>query len=542
MSQHGGAVRRQRTANPEGFAGTGQLVRLALRRDRVRIPLWVVGLVGVLYLSAQSMRGLYQTQAEIDAYAALVGQSPATRAIAGPDVGLHTLSGIVMYETYLTVIAGISIMAVLMTTRHTRAEEESGRTELVRATEIGRHAASASAMMVTGGTSVLVGAGMAAVLPATPLSVESSAVYGASMAALGVVTAALTLCFAQVFVHGRSVSGAGLGAFLLFYLVRGIGDVREDAVAWLSPIGWVQATRVPTENRLWPLLLPLALTVVLVVLAVALADRRDFGGGLVPARRGPTRAPGTLDGTVGLAWRLQRGALLAWALALGACGAMVGALGTSMQDMIRDNPDLAAYVAVVEGGSVIDAYQATFVLVMTLAVGGFAVWSAGRIALEEGEDRLELVLAGPLARGRSLFGDLLVTVAAVGALLLVSGASAGMTYAAVAGDLGQGLRVSVAPLVYLPAIVVLVGVVVLSYGWAPRWTWIGWLILTFEVVLGWLGGLLKPPQWMFELSIFDRSPRYPLESFETTPLVALSAVGLALLLTGWFGFRRRDIG
>jgi ABC-2 type transport system permease protein len=526
----------------ERFAGTGQLVRLALRRDRVRIPLWVVGLVGVLYLSARSMPGLYQSQDEIDAYAALVGESPATKAIAGPDVGLHTLSGIVMYETYMTVIAGISIMAVLMTTRHTRAEEESGRTELLRATEAGRHASAAAAMIVTGGACLLVGAGMAAVLPATPLSAESAAVYGASMASLGIVVAALTLCFAQVFVHGRSVSGAGLAAFLLFYVVRGIGDVREDATVWFSPIGWVQATHVPTENRLWPLLLPLVLTVLLLGLAVRLADRRDFGGGLVPARRGVTRAARTLAGTVGLAWRLQRGALLAWAVSLGACGALIGTLGTSMQDMIRDNPDIAAYVAAAEGGSVIDAYQATFVLVMSLAVGGFAVWSAGRIATEEGDDRLELVLAGPLARGRSLFGDLLVTLAAAGVLLLVCGVSAGVAYAAVADDLHQGLRVSVAPLVYLPAIVVLVGVVVLTYGWAPRWTWVGWLILAFEVVLGWLGGLLKPPQWMFELSIFDRSPRYPLETFDATPVLALGAVGLALLAAGWLGFSRRDIG
>jgi ABC-2 type transport system permease protein len=488
------------------------------------------------------MPGLYQTQAEIDAYADLVGQSPATKAIAGPDVGLHTLSGIVMYETYLTVIAGISIMAVLMTSRHTRAEEEAGRTELLRATEAGRHAGAAAAMVVTSAASVLVGLGMALTLPTTPLSLQSSAVYGASMALLGMLLAALTLCFAQVFVHGRAVSGAGLGAFLLFYVVRGVGDVRGDATVWLSPIGWVQATHVPTENRLWPLLLPLALTIVLFVLAIRLADRRDFGGGLTPGRRGVTRASRTLAGTVGLAWRLQRGAVLAWALALAACGALVGTLGSSMLDMIRDNPDLAAYVAVVEGGSLIDAYQATFILVMALAVGGFAVWSAGRIATEEGDDRLELVLAGPLGRARSLFGDLLVTLAAVVGLLLVCGVSAGIGYAAVADDVGQGLRVSFAALVYLPAITVLVGVVVLTYGWAPRWGWVGWLILAFEVVLGWLGGLLKPPQWLFDLSIFDRSPRYPLEALDATPLVALTLVGFALLAVGGLGFRRRDIG
>lgn len=525
----------------QGFAGTGSLVRLALRRDRVRIPVWVVGIVGVLYLSARSVGGLYETQAQIDAYADVVGQSPATVAIAGPVLGLRTLPGIVMYETYLTAIVAVSIMAVLMVSRHTRAEEESGRTELVRATEVGRHAGGASALIVTGATCLLVGLGMALTLPATPLSTQSSAVYGAAMAALGLVMAALTLCLAQLFVHARTVTGAGLAAFLLFYVVRAVGDVRNDWTVWLSPVGWVQATHIPTQDRPWPLLVPLVATAVLLWVAVLLADRRDFGGGLLPTRAGPDRAARSLSGTLGLAWRMQRGALLAWAVALGACGALVGTLGNSMQGMIQDNPDLAAYLAIVEGGSIIDAYQATFVLIMTLVVGGFAVWSAGRVVPEEGEGRLELMLAGPLARTRSLFADLFVTTVCVTVLLLVSGTSAGLAYAAVAGDLDQGIRVSLAPLVYLPAILVLVGVVVLTYGWAPRWTWLGWLILAFESLVGWLGGILKPPAWVVELSVFDRAPRYPLEPLTWAPLLALLAAALVLIAAGWAGFRRRDI-
>lgn len=524
-----------------GLVGTRALLRLALRRDRLRIPLWVAGIVGVLYLSAAAIPGLYQSQAEIDAYADVVASSPATVAIAGPAIGLRTLAGIVMYETYLTAIAGISIMAVLMVSRHTRAEEEAGRTELLRATEVGRHAGTAAALIVTGGACVLVGAGMAATLASTPLGTTPALVYGAATAALGLVMAALTACLAQVFTHARAATGAGLAAFLGFYVVRALGDVRGDWLVWLSPVGWSQATRVPTENRLWPLLLPLGASALLVVATVVLAGRRDVGAGLVPARRGPERAAPTLRGPLGLAWRRERGPLLAWAAALVACGALVGSLGTSMQGMIAENPDLASYLAIVEGGSIIDAYQATFVLIMALVVGGFAVWTTGRVVPEEADGRLELLLAGPLSRTRSLLGDLAVTVACVVALLLVAGLGTGVTYAAVADDVGQGVAVALAPLAYLPAIVVLVGVVVLTYGWAPHWTWLGWLVLAFEAVVGWLGGLLRPPAWMVELSLFDRAPRLPLEPLAWWPLLALAAAGLALLAAGWAGFLRRDV-
>ena len=525
----------------DGFAGTGALVRLALRRDRVRIPVWVLSVVGILYFSAASQPGLYKTQQQIDAYGHMVTQSAAAVAIAGPVTGMNTLAGIVMYETYLTVICAISIMAVLMISRHTRAEEESGRTELLRATELGRHAGAAAALLVTGGACVLIGAGMALVLPATPLTLEDSLVYGAAMAALGLVMASLTLCFAQLFVHARSVSGAGLAAFLVFYLVRAVGDVRHDGTVWFSPIGWVQATRVPTDDRLWPLLLPLLASVLLVGLAVRLAERRDFGAGLLPSRPGPARAPRTLSGSVGLAWRQQRGALLAWSVALALCGVMIGTLGTSMQDMVRDNPALAAYLAATSGGSVIDAYQSTFALIMTLAVAGYAIWAASRVITEENDGRAEFLLSGPVSRVRALGGELAVALAGVVLLLVVAGASSGLTYAVVVDDLAQGLRISVAPLVYLPAIGVLVGVLLLAYGWAPRWTWIGWLVLSFEVVLGWLGGVLGLPQWIYRFSVFDRAPRYPAETVNAGPLLATAALAAALLALGALGFRRRDL-
>jgi putative exporter of polyketide antibiotics len=46
---------------------------------------------------------------------------------------------------------------------------------------------------------------------------------------------------------------------------------------------------------------------------------------------------------------------------------------------------------------------------------------------------------------------------------------------------------------------------------------------------------------MFDLSIFDRTPRYPLEALAAMPLVALALVGTALLAAGGLGFRRRDV-
>jgi ABC-2 type transport system permease protein len=44
-----------------GFAGTGQLFRLALRRDRIVASAWVLGLFLYAYSQAASIISLYPT-------------------------------------------------------------------------------------------------------------------------------------------------------------------------------------------------------------------------------------------------------------------------------------------------------------------------------------------------------------------------------------------------------------------------------------------------------------------------------------------------
>ena len=524
------------------FAGTWALVRLALRRDRVRAPLWVLGIAGTAGASGSAVAGIYRDQAAIDGYASLAETSAVTVAFAGPAVGLHTLAGIVVYETSLTAVLGVSIMAVMMMSRHSRAEEESGRSEVLRSTEVGRHAGGAAALIATSVVSVVLGLFLWLVLAPTPLSSAQAGLFGAGTAMLGIVYAAATLVLAQLFVHARTVTGSGLLVVGIGYVLRAAGDVREDWLVWTSPIGWVQATYVPTEARWWPLLLPLLAVPVLLAATVVLAERRDFGAGLVPTRSGPAEASRSLSGPFGLGWRMQRTAVLAWSVGVFTLSALIGSLGESMQDMIDDNPMLADYLEMTEGVSITDSYLATMLLIQGLVVAGFAVWSAGHPGADEGSGQLELVLSGPVGRTRSLLAALAVTVLATTLVMASSALGIGLTHGAVMGDAGEGWEAFLAQLVYLPAILVLVGVVVLVDGWTPRWTGVAWALLAFYFVMGWLGGVLRPPQWLADLSAFEHTPRVPVESAAGVELPMLLVIGVALAAIGAVGRRRRDIG
>lgn len=523
------------------FAGTTQLVRLALRRDRIRLPVWLLALAGITYASGSAVGELYTDQTEIDGYASLVESSPITVAFAGPAVGLDTLAGIVVYEVSFIAVVGTALMAVLTTTRHTRAEEESGRSELVRATVVGRHAGAAAALLTTALASAVLGLLLWLALLPTALAGTSAALFAVGIAVLGLVHGAIALCLAQLFVHSRTASGAGVLALAVGYVLRAAGDVREDWLVWLSPIGWVQATHVPAENRWWPLLLPLLATGFLVGLAVLLAERRDFGGGLLPSAPGREHAPRSLTGLIGLGWRVQRGAVLGWSVGLLLMALITGGLAESMQDMVETNPSLGEFLELSTGASVIDSYLATMVLILALAAGGFAVWSAGHPGAAEDQGQLELVLAGPLSRARSMVQHLVVTSTATTVVLAASALGLGIAQLMVTADLGEGRRAFGSQLAYLPAILTLVGVVALVAGWRPRWSWVGYLVLAFSFVIGWLGELLGPPQWMVELSPFSHTPRVPIESAWGWELPVLVLVALALMAAGVVGFRRRDV-
>ena len=68
------------------LTGTGALVRLALRRDRVRLPVWVLGIVALLMSSVVSLPSVYSTAAEREGYTAAVGDKISYRSAGGETV------------------------------------------------------------------------------------------------------------------------------------------------------------------------------------------------------------------------------------------------------------------------------------------------------------------------------------------------------------------------------------------------------------------------------------------------------------------------
>lgn len=525
------------------FTGTRRLVWLVLRRDRFRIALWLFGLVGLMAVSASSIVALYTTPQELESYARTVRGNSALIIQAGPGYGLDepTVGAVVMNETSLWLFVAAALMNVFLVVRHTRTEEESGRAELVRAAPVGRHAALASAMIGALVVNATVAAANVVALVAFEQPIPGSVAFGASMVGVGMVFAGVAAVTAQVASGTRAALAVGGLVIGLAFVLRAIGDVGNGVLSWASPIGWAQAIRPYADERWWVLALPLSATVVLVVGARALQDHRDYGSGLVEPRVGRPGAPASLSSSLGLALRLQRGALVGWAIGLGALAFFYGLVADQAEQIIEDNPDMAEFFAQLGVASVTDAFLSTAMLIMALFATGFTVSSVLRLRTEEVAGRADSVLAAPVGRRRWAASHLVVALVGTLMVAAVIGAAMGLGAAIVLGDAGRIGQLLGAGLVMVPAMWVLAGLTVLLYGVGARWAVAAWAGVAWVFVAALFGSVLDLPQWALNSSPFQHVPALPAAPLSWLPLVLLTLLAAISITAGLAALDRRDL-
>ena len=294
------------------MTGTWVLVRHFLRRDRWMLLWWSIGITLLYWSQAVSLKGFYTTQAEFDRAAAMMEGNAAFVAMAGPARALNTIGGQVAWQSTAFGAVTIALMSMFLVVRHTRAEEESGRDELLRAAAIGREATTAATVVVAVVANIVVGTFVALSLVTFPLAAADSIALGAGLAAVGLVFTGTALLAAQLTSSARAAYGLTGVVIATAYVLRAIGDVGAPVLSWLSPIGWYQAMHAFSGVRWWPLVLLLLLAALSVSAGLAVFARRDHGSGVIADRAGPARASRALGSPLGLAWRLQRGAVLGW--------------------------------------------------------------------------------------------------------------------------------------------------------------------------------------------------------------------------------------
>ncbi|MFJ6366735.1 ABC transporter permease [Streptomyces virginiae] len=524
------------------LAGTGVLLRLALRRDRVMMPVWVLAATLMLVSMPGSLGSVYATAAERARIAASMNVNSSMRALYGPVFG-DSLGALTAWRAgvYGAVLA--AAMSLIIVVRHTREEEEAGRQELLSAAMVGRRAPLTAALLAA-----LVANACVALLVAGGLAGQGApgaVALGLAVAATGTFFACTAAIAAQLTESARAAKGIAAAVLGAAFVLKAAGDVGtgggRSALTWASPLGWVENVRAFAAERWWVLLLFAAAVAAQTGVAYVLAGRRDLGMSFLPSRPGP--AEGRLGTAGALAWRLQRGSVLGWSAGFLIAGVVFGGMADGAADLVGDNDRTREIIERMGGqgaqggsGALTDAFLATMAGMFGMVAALYAVSSVLRLAGEESGQRAEPLLANAVGRLRWAGGHLAVAFGGSALILLLAGLGLGIGHgrepgAAIGATLAQ-----------LPAVWLIGALAALLHGTVPRYAAAAWAVAGGSLALGWVGPALDLPQAVLNLSPFAHLPRLPgAQDLDAAPLLALTALAVALTAAGLGALRRRDM-
>ncbi len=503
------------------------------------------GLFFLVYAAGQTSayRGTYATTQERLNFARDFGDNKAVRLFYGVPHDLLTSGGYAAWRVGGIAAIFAAAWGLLSAVKSMRAEEDSGHEELVLAEAVGRRTSFGASIAAGLVGAAILWAGMWLGLVAAKLPAGESALLALGTAGAGVIFLGVGTIVSQLASTRRLALELGAAALGLAFVLRVTADTSDqlDWLRWLTPLGWAEELRPFTGSRPAVLLLMLAGAVALIYAARWIALRRDIGVGLL--QTSDTKEPDRrlLSSPLAQALRDERGRLAAWIIGSGLFAVLIGVLADSVTSTESASLNRQLAKLGVSSVSTASGYIAFTFLFFILLVCLFCASQLAAARHEEADERLDTLLAQPVARGRWLAGRLLLAMAGAAGLAVALGV---LTWA---GAASQGADVSFGDMVgaganCLPIALLFLGLGALAFAAWPRATSAaayGLVLLAFVWEL--FGSLLDLPAWAVDLSPFHQVALVPAESFKATAaLIMLAIAGLAMVAAVRV-FERRDL-
>ena len=524
---------------------TDRLLGVIFRQERFRMLLWLIGLVGITIMTLVSYQDLYSKQTERDMVAETM-DNPALIAIMGKSEGLtdYTIGAMFSQQMLLFTALAIGVMAILFVAKHARGDEESGILELVRSLPVGR-LSHLTATLIAEGMMLLIlvlafGFGIG-FFQASGIDWQGAFLFAVSLGGIGLFFVGVASCCAQLSSSKRGATGLAFAVLLSFYILRALAVVTEEKWTWVSPFGWIENSQPFVHNDWWPIILLIVTGLLLIGLSFYLHVRRDYGAGLLKERSGKREASPLFGSIFALFVKTQRTSLIAWTIGLFLFGAMYGAVLDDLDTYVKDNEMLEQMIMAHSDYTLVEQFIGMLILILAIVAIIPAILALLRVKNEEMKGRLELLYSLPISRLRlmsnglgfgMLVGVWMLAVSVAG--LLLSGNIM----------LDETLSIKVyagAAAVYIPALILFLGLVSACMGLVPRLTGISWVYLAFSYLVTYMGELLQLPKALQKLSIFEYIPELPVEDVKMFTLLVVTIIAVVLLIIGFVTYRRRDI-
>lgn len=522
------------------LAGYGNYLRFTCKHNLIRYLVWIAVVVFLIAYVGVYYKSMFDTQAKLDEFAS-VSASPGMVAMIGKISCMTTIAGAVWTKIWMFTALTLAIGMVFQVTKGARADEENGRTELLRSRPFGIHTALTSVVsgalllcLVIGILSALACMGLQ--LDPAGTGVTGSIIFGLSVTAIGWLGVGIGAFTNQLSASASLANSTGSIVIVGFYCMRMMGDMgSNDTLTWLSPIGWGELMAPWAQNRGWLIIPVILLTAILIAVALVMESWRDYGSGLLKDKKGKSEANLYMRRSWGLILYLYKGSIIGWSIGIVLAGLMFGSVTNSMLRLLSD-----VNVPMLKGNG-INALLGLLLCFIGLISAVLPMLIMTGLRSDEAKGLTEAQLSGVLSRGRIILDRFVLGCCVAALLLMLGGFSFGLTYGVVANDLSQTWKLAVDALIYLPGIMSIMGVIALLFGLIPHATipvtWFLYGAMYFDILLS---DALKLPKWAANSMPFIGTPRMPYQDFNACVFGYLAAAIIFVLLA-IISLHRRDV-
>ncbi len=532
------------------LTGTAALLKLNLRHDRFKILYWCIGLVGLMTAAAAKFDSLYGSTKAMNAIIATL-KTPAMVSLLGPFNGTKPYTVAMVYASEMMVFMGLfaAMMNLYFAVHATRSQEDDGTTELLLAHAVGRQSPLVAAvwelLLINLGVGVLEALGLQ-FSGMTGAVAAGNWLFGLGLAAFGFMFGMFALGFSQIVNNARSATILSYVFLAIVFIARMGTDVQNTKYTWWTIFGWIEKMKLYTKNDWTPVLLMVVLSVVIGLITLLVAMRRDIGAGLVAPRNGRRQASIWLRGPLTLLMRLDRVSTAIWIIGLALLGASYGSIFGTVGDIVKTNPMMGKVL----GTTAVNTANKAIILGLANKLSIIFVVVASipplitllKLNTDDRKGYLEALHAKPVSRLRLFLtytGQALVVGTLSFALAVYSMAATGnSSMAHMPVSIGQLMRGFIG---FWPSLLVVCGIAALLVGALPKFQSVVWIIPVYGVLSLYLGALIDLPKWAQHISPYGWVNLVPTHAVNWTTFTWMTILGIALFIIGYVCYRRRDL-
>jgi ABC-2 type transport system permease protein len=550
--------RPRRSDSPGGWPlrGPSSVFAKGMRDSRRSLLIAGMGLGLFVFFYGSSIGTNYATLASrLDAIESTQAVA-AIGSMTGQPINATTLGGFLSWRVANLMPLLLGAWSILALSGTLGGEVRSGSFEVLGAAPLSRRriALEKVAVHVVGLTTAVVLiavltwlAGIAfARLPGDDIGLGAALVQFAAMALCGLAGGAIA--FAAAPWVGRGAA-AGIGAISLAtaYLIDAYSGAVPafDSIKDVSWLTWTAAERPIAGSWDNGSLLPLAVLIAcLLAIGIVGFERRDVGATIRLPRLGLPGRPFLIRGPARAAFLAAMPAALVWGLAIGSYAWLIGLSAPGFADQFRGDANAARLMDTFfpgldwrTTGGMLQIVFFDLALPFIALAGAVLV---ARVASDESERRLDLLLSTPLRRGAWLVASGAGVYATLAALCLVVAAATAL------GAIQSGTdpwkpSFGIFPGGLYAAALAGIGLALFGLGRGSLAAGVTAALAVGLTVFDLLGSSLRLPSGVLDLSL-TRHLGQPMAGIYDWPGMALVAVlAIACLLVGAWGISRRDL-